>query len=103
MNGTRGSVIFEYARLNELRLGRSSDEEHLYGMRTIRAEHPTHPYAANWWAIGQGVGYGASSSTWSVSCLPHGQMGHGRPESTLPFPCSAYVTPWSARSSSTIG
>ena len=60
VNGTRGSVLFEYARLNELRLGRSGDEEHLYGMRTIRAEHPTHPYAANWWAIGQGVGYGAS-------------------------------------------
>ena len=60
VNGTRGSVIFEYSRLNELRLGRSSDEEHLYGMRTIRAEHPSHPYAANWWAIGQGIGYGAS-------------------------------------------
>ena len=29
-------------------------------MRTIRAEHPSHPYVANWWAIGQGVGYEAS-------------------------------------------
>ena len=29
-------------------------------MRTIRAEHPSHPYAADWWAIGQGVGYGSS-------------------------------------------
>jgi predicted dehydrogenase len=29
-------------------------------MRTIRAEHPLHPYAADWWAMGQGVGYGAS-------------------------------------------
>ena len=37
-----------------------ADDEHLYGMRTIRAEHPSHPYAADWWAIGQGVGYGAS-------------------------------------------
>jgi predicted dehydrogenase len=27
-------------------------------MRRIRAEHPSHPYAADWWPIGQGVGYG---------------------------------------------
>ncbi len=53
-------MSFSYARLNELQLGRVADDEHLYGMRTIRAEHPTHPYAADWWAIGQGVGYGAS-------------------------------------------
>ena len=29
-------------------------------MRTVRAEHPSHPYAKDWWAIGQGVGYGSS-------------------------------------------
>ena len=28
-------------------------------MRRIRAEHPSHPYAASWWPIGQGVGYGS--------------------------------------------
>jgi predicted dehydrogenase len=60
VNGTLGTIVFDYSRLNELRIGRIGDEERLYGMRTIRAEHPTHPYAANWWAIGQGVGYEAS-------------------------------------------
>ena len=60
VNGTAGTVSFTYARLNELQLGLTGDDEHLYGMRTIRAEHPSHPYAADWWAIGQGVGYGAS-------------------------------------------
>jgi hypothetical protein len=29
-------------------------------MRTIRADHKSHPYASDWWPIGQGVGYGAS-------------------------------------------
>jgi predicted dehydrogenase len=29
-------------------------------MHRIRAEHPSHPYAADWWPIGQGVGYGSS-------------------------------------------
>lgn len=60
VNGTRGTIAFDYSRLNELRLGRTADEERLYGMRTIRAEHPGHPYAKDWWAIGQGVGYDAS-------------------------------------------
>jgi predicted dehydrogenase len=60
VNGTRGTLSFTYARLNELQLGRVDDSDRFYGMRTIRAEHPTHPYAADWWAIGQGVGYGAS-------------------------------------------
>ncbi len=60
VNGSRGTLVFDYSHLNELRFGRTADDAHLYGMRTIRAEHPDHPYARNWWAIGQGVGYGAS-------------------------------------------
>jgi len=60
VNGTRGTLVFDYSRLNELQFGSADDDVTLYGMRTIRTEHPTHPYAANWWAIGQGVGYGSS-------------------------------------------
>jgi predicted dehydrogenase len=60
VNGDRGTLIFEYARLNELLYGDGDDQPSLYGMRRIRAEHPTHPYAKGWWPIGQGVGYEAS-------------------------------------------
>jgi predicted dehydrogenase len=60
LNGTLGTVAFNYARLNELTLGLAGQDDHLYGMRTVRAEHDSHPYAKDWWAIGQGVGYGAS-------------------------------------------
>jgi predicted dehydrogenase len=60
VNGDRGTLVFAYARLNELSFGEGGDRAELYGMRRIRAEHPTHPYASNWWPIGQGVGYGAS-------------------------------------------
>ena len=60
VNGTHGTLVFDYARLNELRYGSDREDPSLYGMRTIRAEHATHPYAAHWWPIGQGVGYGAS-------------------------------------------
>jgi predicted dehydrogenase len=59
-NGTKGSLAFDYSRLNELRFGTVEDDPRLYGMRTIRAEHVSHPYAAHWWPIGQGVGYGSS-------------------------------------------
>jgi predicted dehydrogenase len=60
VNGDRGTLVFEYARLNELLYGDGGDSPGLYGMRRIRAEHETHPYARNWWPVGQGVGYGAS-------------------------------------------
>jgi hypothetical protein len=38
-------------------------------MRRIRAEHPTHPYAAQWWPIGQGIGYGASFANQAADLL----------------------------------
>jgi len=60
VNGSKGTLFFDYARLNELWHGDGEDAVDRYGMRRIRAEHPSHPYAANLWPIGQGVGYGAS-------------------------------------------
>ena len=60
VNGDRGTLVFDYPHLNELRFGDGADKPGLYGMRTIRAEHESHPYARNWWPVGQGVGYGAS-------------------------------------------
>jgi predicted dehydrogenase len=60
VNGSTGTLVFEYARLNELLYGDGGDEPALYGMRRIRAEHENHPYARSWWPIGQGVGYGSS-------------------------------------------
>lgn len=60
VNGDRGTLVFEYARLNELLYGDGGDRAELYGMRRIRAEHPSHPYARDWWPVGQGVGYGSS-------------------------------------------
>ena len=60
INGSSGTLVFDYTRLNELLYGEGADRPGLYGMRTIRSEHETHPYARNWWPIGQGVGYGAS-------------------------------------------
>ena len=60
VNGSAGTLVFEYGRLNELWFGDGRGDPSRYGLQRIRAEHPTHPYAGQWWPIGQGVGYGAS-------------------------------------------
>ena len=60
INGSLGTAMFSYSRLNELWFARADDDPRLYGMRRIRAEHPEHPETAGWWPIGQGVGYDAS-------------------------------------------
>jgi predicted dehydrogenase len=60
VNGTRGTLRFDYSRLNELWYGDDTELAGEYGMRRIRAEHPDHPQADGWWPIGQGLGYGAS-------------------------------------------
>jgi predicted dehydrogenase len=68
-NGSYGTLMFDYARLNELWYASAHDDARLYGMRRIRAEHPGHPYAAQWWPIGQGVGYGASFANQAADLL----------------------------------
>jgi len=60
VNGSKGTVMFSYAQLNELWVGSTDDDARLYGLRRVRAEHPTQPETAGWWPIGQGVGYDAS-------------------------------------------
>ena len=80
VNGDRGTLVFEYARLNELSFGEGEDRAELYGMRRIRAEHPTHPYASNWWPIGQGVGYGASFVNHIGDLLEHWPDGPWEPD-----------------------
>ncbi|MGH9020315.1 MAG: Gfo/Idh/MocA family protein [Acidimicrobiales bacterium] len=60
VNGTKGTAMFSYNRLNELWVGSLDDDPRLYGLRRVRAEHPSQPQTQGWWPIGQGVGYDAS-------------------------------------------
>jgi predicted dehydrogenase len=60
VNGSEGTLVFDYTRLNELWYGSGHSDPGRYGLTKIRAEHQSHPYAASWWPIGQGVGYGSS-------------------------------------------
>lgn len=80
VNGTRGTIRFEYPRLNELWYGDVTDDTRLYGLRLIRAEHPEHPYAASWWPIGQGVGYGTSFVNQAADLLSSWPEGPWEPD-----------------------
>ncbi len=69
VNGSKGTLVFDYPRLNELLYGDAADDPGLYGMRRIRAEHPSHPYASLGWPIGQGIGYGETFVNQAVDLL----------------------------------
>ena len=80
VNGTTGTLVFDYARLNELQFGTVDDTGELYGLRTIRAEHVSHPYAAHWWPIGQGVGYGSTFANQVADLLGEWKSGKWAPD-----------------------
>jgi predicted dehydrogenase len=80
VNGSRGTLRFDYARLNELWYGDAADDGRLYGMRRIRAEAPAHLYAADWWPIGQGVGYGTSFVNQAADLLERWPAGPWEPD-----------------------
>jgi predicted dehydrogenase len=80
VSGSRGTLRFDYARLNELWYGDGDDDGRLYGMRRIRAESPRHPYAGDWWPIGQGVGYGSSFVNQAADLLERWPDGPWEPD-----------------------
>lgn len=57
INGSKGSIKFEFERMNELQYYSVDDEEGLQGFRLIQATEPVHPYAGAWWPVGHVIGY----------------------------------------------
>jgi predicted dehydrogenase len=80
VNGTEGTLRFEYPRLNELWYGDAHDDETLYGFRRIRAERDTHPYASERWPIGQGIGYGMTFVAQAAALLERWPDGPWEPD-----------------------
>jgi len=80
VNGSSGTLRFDYARLNELWYGDAGEPPELYGMRRIRAEHPAHPQTQGWWPIGQGIGYGASFVNQAAALLEQWPDGSWTPD-----------------------
>ncbi len=57
INGSKGSVVFDLERLNELQAFFVDDEADVQGYRTINVTSPAHPYGGHWWPAGHILGY----------------------------------------------
>ncbi len=57
INGEKGSVSFNFERMNELEYFNNEDPEDRQGFRTIYATEASQPYAGAYWPPGHIIGY----------------------------------------------
>jgi predicted dehydrogenase len=57
VNGSKGSIRFNFERMNELEYFNREDPPHLQGWRTILVNESIHPYMQAWWPPGHIIGY----------------------------------------------
>lgn len=57
INGSKGSIVFNLERMNELQFYSRKDPQETSGFRTIIVTEPIHPYLSAWWPSGHIIGY----------------------------------------------
>jgi predicted dehydrogenase len=57
VNGSKGSVVFDLERMNELEVFFTEDQPDVQGFRTVNVTEPDHPYTGAWWPPGHILGY----------------------------------------------
>ena len=57
VNGSLGSLAFDFERMNELELHDHTEDSRTAGFRRVLVTEPGHPYAGAWWPPGHGLGY----------------------------------------------
>ena len=57
VNGSAGSLAFDFESMNELSFYDGTEDADTAGFRRILVTEPTHPYAGAWWPPGHGLGY----------------------------------------------
>ncbi len=57
VNGSAGSVAFDFEAMNELWFYDGGEDPETAGFRRILVTEPTHPYGGAWWPPGHGLGY----------------------------------------------
>jgi len=55
--GSKGAVLWNLERMNELEYYSADDEEGKKGFRTISATDGSHPYISHWWPPAHNIGY----------------------------------------------
>ena len=57
INGTDGSLAFDFEDMNVLEFFDATEDPSIAGFRRILVTEATHPYVAAWWPPGHGLGY----------------------------------------------
>ncbi|MGZ4591684.1 MAG: Gfo/Idh/MocA family protein [Actinomycetes bacterium] len=57
INGSAGSIAFDFESMNELLFYDGADDPRTAGFRRIYVTEPEHPYVGSWWPAGHGLGY----------------------------------------------
>jgi predicted dehydrogenase len=57
VNGSAGSVAFDFEAMNELQFHDHAEDPETAGFRRILVTEPHHPYMGAWWPAGHGIGY----------------------------------------------
>jgi predicted dehydrogenase len=57
VNGSEGSLAFDFESMNELQFHDHTEDAETAGFRRILVTEPSHPYAQAWWPPGHGLGY----------------------------------------------
>ncbi|MQA24245.1 MAG: gfo/Idh/MocA family oxidoreductase [Micromonosporaceae bacterium] len=57
VNGSLGSLAFDFERMNELHVYDNTAPAADAGFRRVLVTEPEHPYVKNWWPPGHGLGY----------------------------------------------
>ena len=57
INGSAGSLAFDFEDMNVLELYDAAEPAETAGFRRILVTEPGHPYVAAWWPAGHGLGY----------------------------------------------
>ncbi|HEY5319749.1 MAG TPA: Gfo/Idh/MocA family oxidoreductase [Galbitalea sp.] len=57
VNGSEGSIAFDFEESNVLQYFDGNDRADARGFRRILVTEPEHPYVGNWWPAGHGLGY----------------------------------------------
>ncbi|GIO29182.1 MULTISPECIES: Gfo/Idh/MocA family protein [Paenibacillus] len=57
INGSKGSLKFDFERMNELQVYFTEDDEDVQGFRRVLATDPAHAYAEAWWPPGHTIGF----------------------------------------------
>ncbi|WP_457253941.1 Gfo/Idh/MocA family protein [Pedococcus sp. P5_B7] len=57
VNGSKGSLAFDFEDMNVLEFFDAGEPSDTAGFRRILATEPDHPYLAAWWPPGHGLGY----------------------------------------------